>query len=185
MNEGYRSYSSQILQEIETCIYTLDDTKLERFLEAIQKADKIFCDGKGRSGLQAKAFAMRLAQMGIMAFDTAGVTTPAIGEGDLLIICSGSGETPNLVEHARKAKKLGAVLVLITTSGVSQISQLSDYCFEFRAQSKQESGQNSIQPMGTLFEQSLEIFFDTVVMMLMDKMGITDKDMYGFHNNLE
>jgi 6-phospho-3-hexuloisomerase len=42
-----------------------------------------------------------------------------------------------------------------------------------------------VQPMGSLFEQSLLIFFDIIVMRLMEKKGLDSKTMFERHANLE
>ena len=41
------------------------------------------------------------------------------------------------------------------------------------------------QMMGNQFEQALFIFFDVIVMMLKDEMGLTNEDMEKRHRNVE
>src|SRR5919112_5858965 len=53
-----------------------------------------FCSGQGRSGLVAEMAAMRLMHAGFDAHAVGEPTAPSIGEGDGLIMISGSGETP-------------------------------------------------------------------------------------------
>ena len=43
----------------------------------------------------------------------------------------------------------------------------------------------SVQPMGSLFEQSTAILLDIIVLCLMEKHGISSDDMYRNHSNLE
>ncbi len=43
----------------------------------------------------------------------------------------------------------------------------------------------SVQPMGSLFEQSIAILLDIIVLCLMEKHGISSDDMYRNHSNLE
>ena len=43
----------------------------------------------------------------------------------------------------------------------------------------------SIQPMGNLFEQSLLLYLDILVMVLMDRMNINKDNMFARHANLE
>lgn len=182
---NYNECRENILSEIENSVNMVDSSQIDLFLDDIVNAGRVFCDGKGRSGLQAKAFVMRLAQMGITSYETSEVTTPAIKKNDLLIICSGSGETPSLVEHTKRAKVLGTKIVLITTNPDSAIGKMCTYKFIVRAQSKNEKVKTSIQPMATLFEQTLEIFFDIMVVLIMKKLHISNEDMYARHNNLE
>ena len=42
-----------------------------------------------------------------------------------------------------------------------------------------------MQPMTTLNEQSLSLFFDALVLKLMDKMNETHDTMWARHSNLE
>ena len=51
--------------------------------------------------------------------------------------------------------------------------------------SKIDSGAISIQPMGSLFEQSLLIIMDHLILLLMDKTGMTENEMFSHHANLE
>lgn len=67
----------------------------------------------------------------------------------------------------------------------STLGQLSDICICFEANSKRQKEIISVQPMGTLFEQSIMVFFDVVVLFLMEKLSLTGEDMYRLHNNLE
>lgn len=41
------------------------------------------------------------------------------------------------------------------------------------------------QTMGNQFEQALLIFFDVIVMMLKDELGLTNEDMEARHRNVE
>jgi 6-phospho-3-hexuloisomerase len=53
------------------------------------------------------------------------------------------------------------------------------------SKTKQVDGFVSIQPMTTLNEQSLGLFFDTIVLLLMEKMGESHDTMWARHSNLE
>ena len=48
---------------------------------------------------------MRLMHMGISSYVVGETCTPNIKEGGLLVICSGSGETKSLVNHAKKSER--------------------------------------------------------------------------------
>jgi 6-phospho-3-hexuloisomerase len=56
----------------------------------------------GRSGLALKMAAMRFMQYTV--FIVGETNTPAILEGDLLLVASGSGTTSSVVSSAEKAK---------------------------------------------------------------------------------
>ena len=109
-------------------------------------------------------------------------------EGDLLIITSGSGTTGSLVKMAEKAKVLNGRVGLITIYPESTIGKMADVVVQINAptsKSKIDTGVTSIQPMGSLFEQSLLICLDFIIRILMDKTGITGEEMFKRHANLE
>lgn len=179
-----------VLEEISRCAAGVSQEKLEALVQALHEAGRegdcrIFCDGAGRSRLQVQGFAMRLAQMGFTVHVVGEATAPALHKGDLLFVCTGSGETKVLAEHASRAKKAGAELAVVTANENSTLGRLSDYCIHLPASVKSRSSEYSIQPMGSLFEQCSGILFDTVVLMLMERMGISGEDMFANHSNLE
>ena len=53
-----------IIQEINQVMELVDETELEQALPLFQKNKRIFVIGAGRSGFQAKGFAMRLMHIG-------------------------------------------------------------------------------------------------------------------------
>lgn len=183
----YKKYSHIVINEIYECLNMskIDESNIKSFVETISNANNIFCDGNGRSRLKLKAFAMRLAQMGFTVYETTEVTTPAIKENDLLIICTGSGESLNLIEHMQTAHKVGAKVVAITANGDSTIARSCDYTFVIKANQKYDQDRNSVQPLATLFEQTVEIFFDSIVLVLMEQLSISNEDMNARHNLLE
>ena len=172
-----------VLREINRSVSGVSHESLEALVDAVNREKRIFCDGAGRSRLKAEGFAMRLIQMGFTMVGEA--TTPAITGDDILLICSASGETPMLVEHAAKAKAVGAAVMLITASETSSLAALSDSMITIDASSKTTRSDASMQPMGSLFEQSIAILLDIIVLCLMEKHGISSDDMYRNHSNLE
>lgn len=128
---------------------------------------------------------MRLIQMGFHAQVVGEPTTPAITKDDILFSCSASGETPMLVEHAHKAQKVGAKVIVITADARSTLAEFCSHCMIVKASTKQKETTLSIQPMGSLFEQSLCVLFDIVVLLLMHRYGISSEEMYRNHSNLE
>jgi 6-phospho-3-hexuloisomerase len=114
-------------------------------------------------------------------------TVPGIGIGDLLIVASGSGETQTIFDLVSIAKNNQTSISLITGNKYSRMGQLADVIVEIKAPSKvkQVEGLVSIQPMTTLNEQSLWLFFDAVVLCLMEKMNESHETMWRRHSNLE
>ena len=54
-----------------------------------------------------------------------------------------------------------------------------------RMMKKEQKAVESIQPVGSMFEQLSWLVYDTVIMTLRDKTGQTNEDLIGRHANLE
>ena len=185
---GAIEYAKTVLNELEHTLLSIDNKNAEQFVELVDQADEIFCAGAGRSGFQVKGFAMRLMHMGKKSYVVGETCTPNIKEDGILVICSGSGETKSLVNHAQKAQEVGAKLALITINPESTIGKMADVVIEISApspKSAKEGQIKSIQPMGSLFEQSEGLFMDIAIMMLMEKNHMDSDTMFGRHANME
>lgn len=180
-----KTYTKTVLNEIQESLFSVGEASLKDFVGEISFERRIFCDGAGRSRLQIEGFAMRLVQMGFRAAVVGEPTAPALTASDVLFTCSASGETPMMVAHAKKAKSLGAKVLLITASPSSTLAALCDDRIVLKASSKGNVTDASIQPMGSLFEQSVGITMDIIVLHLMEKYQISNEKMYLNHANLE
>lgn len=156
-----------------------DQDRLKKFIELLEGAEKIFVVGIGRSGLVAKAFAMRLMHLGYKAFVIGETTTPRIEAGDLLVAISGSGETGYVVAIAKKAKEIGARVVAITSAENSTLSRLSDFSITLKNRFGKEA--KNIAPMGTLFEVTALVFLDGTVAEIMEKKNLREEDLAKRH----
>jgi 6-phospho-3-hexuloisomerase len=165
------------------------EESLERAVSLICPAARIFLAGTGRSGLAVRAFTMRLMHMGKTAHMVGDTTTPAICAGDLLIIGSGSGRTASLLAAARKARDLDVTVLLFTIDDGSPIAELANCVVRIGAPSPKATAApgeaRSVQPMGSLFEQTLFLLFDALVLALMRVEHITADAMFSRHANLE
>ncbi|CUH94923.1 hypothetical protein P22_0992 [Propionispora sp. 2/2-37] len=180
-------YFREILRELEQTLERVAQKPTEVLTEAILQANRIFLAGAGRSGLMARAFAMRLMHMGFTVSVVGETVTPALGRQDLLLLASGSGETGSLVSMANKCKAIQAKLAVITIVPQSTIGRMADVVIEIPASIKENNGGNrtSLQPMGSLFEQTLLLLTDTVILKLMELRKIQADAMFGRHANLE
>lgn len=175
----------RILQEIQTTVSSIRAEDAEKLVNGILDAKKVFVAGAGRSGFMAKSFAMRMMHVGLEPYVVGETVTPNLEKGDLFIIGSGSGETKSLVAMAEKAKSIGAAVAAVTIVPDSSIGRLADIIIEIPAQTKADTSHSSIQPMGSLFEQSLLLFYDSLILHIMEKRGMDADNMYGRHANLE
>lgn len=180
-------YGAAIAGELEQAVQQIAEEEAAGLVGRILQSRQVFVAGAGRSGLMMRAFAMRLAQLGLSAYVVGETVTPGMGPEDLLIIGSGSGETRSLVPVAEKAASLGGTVALITLSPDSAIGRLAGLTFRLPGSAKDRAGQPypTIQPMGALFEQTLLLFGDAVVLRLMELRQADTAAMYGRHANLE
>lgn len=180
------AYTQEILDELKSTLSLMKDADAENLVDAILSAKKIFVAGGGRSGFMAKSFVMRMMHIGLEAYVIGETVTPNLEADDLFIVGSGSGETGSLVSMTEKAKNIGATIASITTNPVSTIGKLADLTIEIPAQAKADSASGrSIQPMGSLFEQALLLFYDALILSVMEKSDSHSDIMYGRHANLE
>lgn len=178
---------SGILSEINKVLSLVSEEQVGRLVDEILRADKIVVCGAGRVGMATRGFGMRLGHFGLKAFTLGDSTVPAIGVGDLFLVSSGSGETQTIYDLVVIAKKNAAKIALVTGNSESRMGKLSDVIVEIKAPSKTKSvaGFSSIQPMTTLNEQCLGVFYDAVVLEMMDRLGETHETMWARHSNLE
>ena len=181
-------YAIIITKELETTLRQVSSEEGDELTNRILKAKKILVAGAGRSGFAVKAFAMRLMHMGFDAYVVGETVTPNCEAADLLIVGSGSGETGSLVSMAGQAKRIGAAVAVVTIRPESSIGKIADVVVKIPAptpKAEVDPGFESIQPLGSLFEQSLLLFLDAVILRLMEKQGSSPDMMFTRHANLE
>ncbi|CAI8703298.1 6-phospho-3-hexuloisomerase [Priestia megaterium] len=180
-------YLAEILKELKHSADLIADEEAEKLVNGILESKKVFVAGAGRSGFMAKSFAMRMMHMGIDSYVIGETVTPNFEKEDILIIGSGSGETKSLVSMAEKAKSIGGKIATVTIFPDSTIGQLADVTIKLPGSPKDQSkgDYKTIQPMGSLFEQTLLLFYDAVILRFMEKKGLDTNKMYGRHANLE
>ena len=184
--------------KIRSIANTIQDKDIEKFLAEILEAKRIYVIGAGRSGLVAKAFAMRLMHLGLQAYVVGETITPALKEGDLMVAFSGSGKTKTIAEIAETARDIGAHICLITSNADSRIGKISqcnviiehqrdavsDDAEEFEI--RQMMGEHkSFAPLGTIFETASMIFADAVISRLMEITKTDESALKNRHTNIE
>ena len=152
--------------------------------ELFFKSNRIFVYGAGRSGLVAKAFAIRLVHLGFQTFVIGETITVPVQKGDLVIIVSGSGETIPAVMTAEIAKNLEANVISITGKKKSEIAKYADITLYISA-SCNDSDRKKFAPLGTLFEASVWILLDSLIADLLDSKNETEETMRSRHATLE
>jgi 6-phospho-3-hexuloisomerase len=176
----------------------IQDKEIDSFIHEILAADRIYVMGAGRSGLVAKAFAMRLMHVGRTAFVVGETITPAMRRNDLLVIFSGSGRTKTIADIAETAKEIGGRIALITSNRQSRIGTIADVMViienqrdEIRDETaefevRQMTGEHrSFAPLGTLFETASMVFADACISQLMEVSEVDEKELKNRHANIE
>ena len=184
----FNDHYQTVLREIEETLGEIDQTKITYFLKQIMDAQRVFIVGVGRTGLVMRCFAMRLMHLGIKVQILGDITTTAVSKNDLLLIGSGSGETGSLVSIATKAHNLGVHILLITINPDSSIGNMAQECLKIPAPSPKlthKQDKTSIQPMGSLFEQSLLLTLDCLAGLLMHNKEMDSERLFLYHANLE
>jgi len=189
VGEMLMKFLDKLENHIEIVKNELDLDKVKELIDAIEEAERIFVIGAGRSGIIAKAFAMRLMHLGYNVYVVGETVTPRIRENDLLIAISGSGETTSVVSISRKAKEMiGSKLATITQNKNSTLAKMSDIVVLLKGKTKIEINNDEISrlaPLGTLFELTALIFLDGLVAELMNLRNLTEKDLEARHAILE
>jgi len=181
------NYKQQIITEITKALNATDQSQIQNMIERIHQSNSIFCDGLGRSSLAMRGFAMRLMQLGFHSSMVGEVTAPAFRKNELLLICTASGTSSVLLHHAEQARKQGGRVAIITGNPTSPLASIADDMLLIQASNKDSSNSEkvSIQPMGSLFEQTSWLICDTMALMLMEQFDITADDMRKRHANIE
>ncbi len=186
-----------ILDNIESAVDFLDEEAIDEFENIIINAENVFVTGAGRSGLAAKAFAMRLMHLGLSAYVVGETISPAINKEDCIVAVSGSGETNTIVSAAKIAKNRGSKVLAVTSYPESTLGQLADGYLLVKGRTKQEvddenymkrqihGNYTSLTPLGTAFELTTLVFLDAIVSELMEKMEQTESDLKARHTVLE
>ncbi|GBE55238.1 3-hexulose-6-phosphate isomerase [archaeon BMS3Bbin15] len=185
-----------ITEHINNIAKGLNEEDMESLIKAIITSEKVFLYGAGRSGLVAKAFAMRLMHLGITVYVVGESVTPSITDKDLLITISGSGETTSIVTSGKIAKSSGAKLAVITSYPTSSLGKMADIVVLIKGRTKligekdfflrQIKGEHyPLAPLGTLFEVAVLVFLDALIVELMVRLGKTEDEMRYRHTQLE
>jgi len=178
----------------------IDRSQVERMvgmlIEAWSWGKIVLVVGAGRSGLVARAFAMRLMHLGFRTYVVGETVTPGIGVNDVLLAISGSGTTGIVVAAAEAAKRVGAKVIAVTSYPDSPLAKLADHVVVIpgRTKTSEETDYFSRQilgmheplaPLGTLFEVATMVFLDSIIAELMHRLGKTEKEMKTRHAVIE
>lgn len=186
----------EILDNVRKVSDSLDPENIQQMNNILKTSQNVFVMGLGRSGLMARAFAMRLMHLGISVYVVGETITPAITSEDCLLAISGSGETLSIISAAEMAQKRSAKIIAVTSYVDSTLGEMADLIVHIEGRTKIDSEKNyltrqingkhqSLSPLGTLFEVTSLIFLDGIIAQLMVEMGKTEEDLKARHTVLE
>lgn len=187
--------AKEINKMIKDVLDQLDEDQVDELMKKLGRSKNIFLVGAGRSGLVAKAFAMRLMHLGFNVYVVGESITPSVRKGDLVIAISGSGKTSSTLAVVETAKKLGITVVTLTTYPNSPIAKKSDIVVVIKG--RVERGEKDyipgqltgahepLTPLGGLFELSTMIFLDAIITRLMKIFKEDETDLKKRHATLE
>ena len=190
----------EILKGISDAMEKVDPENVEDLVKELIRAHdegrRVLVVGAGRSSLVGRAFAMRLMHLGINVYVLGETINPSVADGDIALVISGSGSTALPVTVAEMAKKLGVRVLAVTSNPESPLGKLADLTVvvpgrskaarEDEYHSRQLLGEHeSLTPMGTLFENSTMVFLDSLIVELMDRLGVSEDEMKRRHAAIE
>lgn len=180
-------YSKHIVEEINHVISQINEDDIERVSKHLLTNKRIFVTGEGRSGLMGKSFAMRLMHLGLTVFVIGETITPALQANDILIAVSGSGTTKSVIDKVEIAQRLNCQIISFTTNNQSQLAEKSVESIIIPAATKYRRSDEfqTIQPLGSLFDQSLHVVLDTVCLYVAKGVKADHDDAFKRHSNVE
>ena len=195
-----KAASEEIIECIKSSMDSLNMDEVEELIGMLLKAKdrKIFTIGMGRSGFVARAFALRLMNLGFNVYFLGETITPAAEKGDLLIAISGTGSTKMVLTASSAAKDIGAKVIAITSFPESPLGQLADLSVRIKGRTKagmpveedyvarQIIGEREpLTPLGSIFENNSMVFLDSLIVELMHRLGRTEADLRRRHATIE
>lgn len=184
---GFEENKNIVLKELNSVLNNINGLDIEKLIDLIKGADKVFYLGVGRVKLSLEAIAKRWFHLNIETIVVGQITEPPIGKDDLLIVGSSSGESIVPLSIAKIAKSYGTTIVHIGSNVDSSMSEYSDLFVRIPTNTKlkKENEIPSKQPMTSLFEQSLLILGDIISMQLIESESTNKGDLWLRHANLE
>lgn len=184
---NYNKYQETVINELSLSLKKIIPEHVDVLVDEICSARKVFFIGVGRVFLSLQSIAKRLNHLGIETHLVGEITEPAFTDKDILIIGSGSGNTVFPLAIAKKAKQVGGKVIHIGANRDGALKEFTDLFIRIPVRTKQNLDDEvlSIQPMTTLFEQSLLLFGDVIAMMIIEKRKLDISKLWQYHANLE
>ncbi|BFH66866.1 putative HTH-type transcriptional regulator [Paenibacillus dendritiformis] len=118
-------------QRIQNTTALMDGASLQKAIEWIGGAAKLYFFGVGSSGITAMDAKYKFMRLGFQVVAEADAHIIAMnaalaGEGDVVIAISASGSTKDLVDSVAIAKQKGARIICLTSHALSPVTRYAD-----------------------------------------------------------
>ncbi|HWK64149.1 MAG TPA: SIS domain-containing protein [Rhizobiaceae bacterium] len=195
--KDFSTLGAEATAEIAAALARVDPADIETAAAVIANARRIALYGVGREGLMMKGLAMRLFHLGLDAHVVGDMTTPAIGQGDLLVVSAGPGYFSTVAGLVGVARQAGARTLCVSARDDGAVARACDAVLVLPAQTMaddlgaddpradDQGAKASVLPMGSLFEGVQYVAFELLVLHLREKLGETAETMRARHTNLE
>ncbi|MDY6914343.1 MAG: SIS domain-containing protein [Planctomycetota bacterium] len=168
-----------LLDRIAAVMKKVDWKNFMELGRMLPQAKRTFVTGAGRSGLVARSFGMRLMHAGLPVFIPGETITPAAGAGDLLVAISCTGETGFTDYIARRARQLGADVVVLTGDADSPLAADADKVIFIPVVA------TDIVVRAAVFEHAASLCLDAVFNVLAEQLRLDLDEYRRRHANLE
>ncbi len=157
------------LRALNDTVSLLKEETVQNAVKLLKKAGKIMLCGFGSSGLVAQDFQTKLFRMGFSAFHNADselnrMFCGLLGENDVLIAISFSGENKNVCSYVEEVKKNKVKVIAITNFPESPLAKKSDCVLLTACDEKQFR----LGAMGSRIAQFLVVDFLSLELALHD-----------------
>ena len=177
--DALKKAGQHLLDRIAAVMNDVDWDSFLALADLLPRVRRTFVVGAGRSGLVARSFGMRLMHAGLTVYIPGETITPAAGVGDLLVAISCTGETGFTDYITRRARGLGAKVVVLTAEPDSPLAQDADRVVVIPAAAE------DIVLRAAVFEHAASLCLDAVFNVLSERLKLDQEEFQRRHANLE
>ena len=177
--DAVRLAGQELLDRIAETMRPVNWADFLELADMLPRAQRTYVTGAGRSGLVARSFGMRLMHAGLPAFVPGETVTPAAGPGDLLVAISCTGETGYTEYLVKRARELGAKVVVLTAEADSALARVADKVVIIPAHDEH------IVLRAAVFEHAASLCLDAVFNVLSERLKLDLEEFRRRHANLE
>ena len=189
IQSSYTKLSQSIIKEHKEVFERLSMEELSQLIDAIIKAKRIFVMGAGREGISLRGFAMRLAHLGKPTYWIWDDTTTGIQPDDLFIVSDGCGDVGLFRYILKRVKQAGGIIAMFTGepdgNNAKKYADIIVFIHATAYLAHRDDVVPTAQIMGNQYEQHLYMLCDIIIMLLVEKLGLTYSDLEKRHRNVE